>query len=56
MKSLNYEYVIQEQINDYWLDRYTTNDRKFVEELLKVYRKKYSTKFRVVRLVLWDFF
>lgn len=48
-----YEYIIQEKINDYWFDKYVSNDRKFVEELLKVYRKKYiNCTFRVVRSIL----
>lgn len=48
-----YEYIIQEKLNDCWFDKFSSNDRKFVEEVLKVYRKKYFTStFRVVRCVL----
>lgn len=50
---LFYEYIIQEKDGDYWLDRYVSDDRRFVEELLKVFRdKNKSTIYRVVRKVL----
>lgn len=47
-----YTYILQEKNEDFWLDKSMSNERKFIEQLLKVYRQKYGDKlYRVVRLL-----
>lgn len=48
-----YTYILQENVDGLWLDKYSSNERAYIEELLKVFRDKYrGVKFRVVRLII----
>lgn len=54
-RKLYYEFIIQEKVGDFWSDKYIDTDRKYVSDLLNIFRKKYPyIKFRVVRSVQWQ--
>lgn len=52
MKRLRYDYILQEELGFGWLDKANSNDRSFIESLLKVYREKNKNiQYRVVRVI-----